>query len=306
VPPDGTPDSRPTQPSEAPHRPGAGELWGESWYFDFALADASLGGYVRLELYPNAGSAWFWAFVAGDGRPLVAVRDHEVPLPRGRDLEVRSEGLWSALNCEEPHEHWSIGLEAFAVAMDDPEEALGSEVGDRVALGLDLEWEATSELFVSELGSGYEQSCRVIGEVLVGAERIAFNGHGQRDHSWARREWWSSRWFWMAGRLADGRALYGLDARSDSCNVSTGYVSSGHALTPVEGFSVDTQRRPGRLPVAASVSLGGLGVQVSAVSHAPIALVDPLGRTSVLARSLCAFTATDGAEGAGWAAWLRP
>lgn len=63
------------------HEPGSEQWWNESWYFDFAAPDGSLGGYVRIGLYPNQGVAWYWACLVGEGRPLVTVVDHEVPLP---------------------------------------------------------------------------------------------------------------------------------------------------------------------------------------------------------------------------------
>ena len=47
-------------------------------------------------------------------RPLVLVRDHDVPLPGGRSLEVRTSGLWADHTCETPLEHWTVGVEAFA------------------------------------------------------------------------------------------------------------------------------------------------------------------------------------------------
>ena len=72
---------------EGRHEPTTDPLWNESWYFDFATTDGAVGGYVRLGLYPNQRSAWYWAYLVGDGRPLVAVRDHEVPLPKGRRKE---------------------------------------------------------------------------------------------------------------------------------------------------------------------------------------------------------------------------
>ena len=75
------PSSSPT-PTSAPTRPGDERLWGESWYFDFIDRDGTLGGYVRLGLYPNLGVAWYWACLVGEGRPLVTVIDHEVPLPK--------------------------------------------------------------------------------------------------------------------------------------------------------------------------------------------------------------------------------
>ena len=49
-----------------------------------------------------------------------------------------------ALECEQPLDHWTVGLEAFGLAFDDPGEVLGRGHGDRAALGLDLEWETAS------------------------------------------------------------------------------------------------------------------------------------------------------------------
>ena len=80
----------------------------------------------------------------------------EVAAPRGRDFDVRGPGLWLSLVCEAPGEHWSIGLEAFALAVDEPDD----ERGDVVALGLDVEWEAPGWLH---------------GELLVGDERHAID-----------------------------------------------------------------------------------------------------------------------------------
>src|SRR5205823_155516 len=115
------------------HQHGPEPLWSESWYFDFANADGTLGGYVRLGLLPNERRAWYWAYLVGEGRPLVAVRDHEAPLPTGGALEVRAEGLWAELVCETPDDHWSINLEAFGVALDDPAEASRGRRGDGTA-----------------------------------------------------------------------------------------------------------------------------------------------------------------------------
>ena len=41
-----------------------------------------------------------------------------MPLPR-QGLEVRADGLWAELWCETPLEHWTYGLEAFGVRVDD-------------------------------------------------------------------------------------------------------------------------------------------------------------------------------------------
>ena len=178
----------------------------ESWAFDFFSADGSLGGFVGITFRPRAGIGWYWAGLVGDGRPYLLVRDLEAPLPRQPgSRDVRSEGLWANINCEVPFEHWSLGLEAFGVALDDPDQALAGERGDRVALGLDLEWEAGAELVGDE--RRYAQPGTVHGEVLVGGggvETIAFDGHGWRRHAREAVDSLTPARSWLGGRLDDG------------------------------------------------------------------------------------------------------
>lgn len=161
----------------------------EFWSFDFCAPDAGLGGFVGLTLHPPPRPrAWYWAALVGAGRPYLLVRDLEVDAPRRPgSRELRADGLWADVNCETPFDHWSLGLEAFGVAMDNPDEALGDERGDRTGLGLDLEWEVVGPIVGGE--GDYAQPCDVHGEILVGAgpavETIAFEGHGWRRHTWA-------------------------------------------------------------------------------------------------------------------------
>jgi hypothetical protein len=135
-----------------------------AWLCEFARADG-LAGFVRLDV--RDALAWYWTYLVGvpghDG--VVVVRDHEV-LPPRNGLEIRAEGLWAELWCEAAGEHWTFGLEAFGIRLDAPEEALrpGGEIGERVAVGLDLEWE-TPDI--------------VHGDVLVGRERWTIEARGR-------------------------------------------------------------------------------------------------------------------------------
>lgn len=187
---------------ERRHPPGPEPLWNEAWGFDWAARDGRLGGFVRLVLYPNLGVAWYWACLAGEGRPLVVVLDHDVPLPR-TGLEVRSEGLWAAHNLETPLDHWSLGCEAFAVGIDDPTEIDGDLRGDRVPFGHDLEWETDGPVVADPAGGRYDMPCRVTGEVLVGHEVVEVDAPGWRDHTWGLAPWWTSSWR-RAWSAADG------------------------------------------------------------------------------------------------------
>lgn len=178
----------------------------ETWAFDFTVPDASLAGFVALTFLPRLRVAWYWAGLVGAGRPYLLVRDQELTLPRRPAArEVRGEALWAAINCETPHEHWSLGLEAFGVSLADPDEALGAERGDRTGLGLDLEWEATGPVVGGE--GDYEQPCQVHGEVLVGTgrapETLPVVGSGWRRHAWGAVDWLAPRWS-LRGQWEDG------------------------------------------------------------------------------------------------------
>src|SRR3954464_10408012 len=86
-------------------RPPAGpeELWGESWYLDWAAADCSYGGYVRLGLYPNLGKSWGGIALVGQARPLVLTVEHELPCPEGAAaLDVSAGGTAVAISWPEP------------------------------------------------------------------------------------------------------------------------------------------------------------------------------------------------------------
>ncbi len=152
------------------------------WLLDFVAGDSAGGegtgddqgiaGFVRLELRADEQIAWYWTYLVGvpDVDGIVVVRDHEVLLPR-QGLEIRADGLWAELTCETPREHWTFGLESFGIRLDAPGDALrvGGEIGDRLAVGLDLEW---------EVGAGGPPAGIVHGEVLVDRARHMIDGVG--------------------------------------------------------------------------------------------------------------------------------
>jgi hypothetical protein len=279
---------------ERPKRPGPEALWADSWYVDFSGPDG-LGGFVRLSLYPNVGDgagggvAWWWTYLVRPGAPLVAVRDHEVALPRG-GLEIRADGLWAELVCETPLEHWSIGLEAFGVAFDDPAEAWRSEWGDRMAVGLELEWEALSPprpVPGPGSGQGYVQAGRVTGTVLLEEERIAIDRRGLRIRSWGVSDWWTGAPPGPGGVVAHWAAS--LDTRGR-------FVIFGPSAELVE-VSAD----PDGVPVRARYDLDGERWEATVLGAAPVLVTGPRGSVR-LARGLCRVTGP-GHDGTGWAEW---
>jgi hypothetical protein len=241
------------------------------------------------------GLAWYHAYLCGPARLLVAVIDHEVPLP-STDLEIRTTGLWATHICETPLDHWTVGLEAFALEVDDPGDLYGRQLGRSVPLGYDLEWEAVAVADDrSGPGVGYHQHCRVSGEVLVGDRSIDLDGSGHREHRWGPASEWDQRWFRARGRLDDGTRfaahLPGGDLAS-ACGSLDG--------APVEVDAVAQRTAAPGVPRDATVVLGGCELRLEALAVTTLELVDPEGRRTRAPRAMCRVAAAGGRTGAGW------
>lgn len=287
--------------AELAHVPGPELRWSESWTFDFWDEDGTLGGWSRLALLPNADTAWYHAFLTGPDRQLVAVIDTDVPLPQ-EGLEIRTEGLWATHICETPHDHWTIGLEAFGVGLDDPAELYGRQFGDRVPLGFDLEWEATAPPDDrSDPTVRYHQACRVSGEVLVGAEVIDFDGSGRRHRTWGPRQCWDARWFRVHGMLDDGTTFTAAVVDGDIASAGGSVDHRPAVVTEVsESMGADG------IPAGGRVRIGALEIGIDPVSPTPFRLTDLEGRTTDAPRALSRMTSADGRSGFGWAEWNVP
>lgn len=288
---------------EAAHPPGPELRWSESWTFDFWSPTGSIAGWARLVVLPNLDIAWYHAFLVGSHRQLVAVIDTEVPLPRPGTLEIRTTGLWATHICETPNDHWTVGLEAFGLGLDDPAELYGRQYGDSVPLGFDLEWEQEGPVDpTTDPTVTYHQPCRVSGEILVGAEGIDFDGHGRRERHWGPRQGWDARWFRAHGRLDDGTIF--TVAVVDGDLAGAGGSIDG---VPVEVAEVRESMGADGIPRGGRVRLGSLTLDLEALSTTPLALLDAESRRTLVPRALCQVSASgDRRRGVGWAEWNVP
>jgi len=277
----------PAPRDERPHPVPAGvDGWAEAWTFDFATADAHLAGRVRFVRLPD--HAWYEAVLAGAHRSLLAVLDHEVPF-RSSPFEVRTTGLWADHVCEEPFEHWTLGLEAFALGVDDPGELLGRQHGDQVPLGFDLEWEADGPVLddpPAPGATGYGVPCRVHGEVLVGQASVDVEAVGHRTHRWGRPD----ETGWSLAGTVEGGERWVVHAGPDGSVVRV--VAAGGEVRTVDARP-DLRRDRRGLPLASSV-----GDDLAAEVLAPVPVPLPGGR--VHASALCRLRAADGRTGVGW------
>ncbi|MDZ4827657.1 MAG: hypothetical protein SGJ13_14515 [Actinomycetota bacterium] len=279
---------------DAPHPPGADPWWSEAWHLDAASADGT-GLTVRLECFPNQNVAWVWTYLVLPDRPgPVVVRDHEVPLPR-QGLEVRAEGLWVELWCEAPLDHWTYGLEAFGLRLDDPADALREEIGERVPVGLDIEWEAAGAPHTRAAVwpvEGFVQPGIVHGEVLLGRSRIELDCTGERRRSWGVRDFTAPCWT-VAGEVGD--LTFHV---AQTGGTTDGFVGD----RAVEKARMETHRNTDGLPVAGRcVVADEWEIDIEVLGLAPVMLAPG----APLARALCQYTI--GSEsGVGWSTWFDP
>ena len=301
----------PDPTDEQRHRPDDTELWNESYYFDWFSEDLSLGGYVRIGFYPNLQRVWYWACLVGPDRPLVTVIEHDVPLPSSAtSLEVRHEGLWADHTVETPNEHMSINLESFALQLDDPAEVYHDPRGERVPFGFELDFFTDRAAYLwPPVTPRYEIPCRVHGDVMIGDERIEFDGWGQRDHSWgAARDWWSMSWNWTAGRLEDGTRWHSAGGffPGDPWGVAYELPGGSGELIEHDKVWVEVEEGRERLPTRSRTAFGRLDLAYEPVAHSPVLLEHPDGRRARFARAMTRVEAADGRTGAAWIEWNQP
>ena len=164
---------------DRPH-PDAGV---EEWVFT-AWLPGGTAGLVTAYRRPVAANGWYWSALARRNEPILHVGEWDVP-PRTDPLLVKAHGLWAEHVCERPMEQWTVANETFAVALDDPAEALGRGYGTPSAIALDLEWYADGP---ARRGTdGYVQDGVVHGLVELGDGPLSLaEAPARRWHRWGR------------------------------------------------------------------------------------------------------------------------
>lgn len=296
---------RPGAEDEDSHPPGDEPLWSESWYFDFADLRQDVGGWIRLGLIPNQGHAWINALLCGPGMPTVAVLDFEVALPddhtrvRTHDAEVRMEVV-------EPLRTFRVTVRAQGQAYDDPAALLRGEAGRSVAVDFDLTWSTDGVPYQYRVSPRYEIPCRVTGSVTADGRTIELaQVQGQRDHSWAPRDWWAMDWVWSALHLDDGTHLHGVDIHIPGMPpLAVGYLQQpGQPLLELEQIATNATFAPDGLPLTAQLGFDDLAVDITLRGHAPVLLSSPDGRLSRFPRAWGTVETPDGRTGVGWIEW---
>ncbi len=176
------PPSAPVR-DEGEHTPTDDPRWQEAHRVDAVFPAARVALSLLVAKYPVRGHATFHAAMLRLGEDPVVVVEFDVPLP-SRGWEIRASGLWADHVCETPMDHWSYGLEAFGLSIDNPTELLGTALGDRVPLGWELEFEARAAAQFTGSATRYGQVGSVHGVLLEHQRTSDVDGYGVRSHWW--------------------------------------------------------------------------------------------------------------------------
>ena len=264
------------------------EATGDTVTFSFGDTSAQLYGLARLGLSRADGGrrGSVLALLFAGREPVAAVARGALALPDDAGWDRIEVDALSA-TVEAPLERWTVSFGAgdghgFALEFSALGGAAALEAGDAVA----------------RLGgmAGYEQPCSVRGTVRVGGRERAFDGLGQRGHSWGDAGWeriglartvaaWTLR---TSASVTAIRPAGATDHASESawaalwesdveqpkrperqnaigirdCRVSTTYDAEGHARRAgLELWSADAdwpRRASGEVLCGSSLDLGEL------------------------------------------------
>lgn len=163
----------------------------QRWGFEAVFDGGTLAVSVAVGRDLATGRGWYRAVVAGVGRRPVVVVDPDLALPSQRaSLEFRAPGLWCDHAADRPlpawpstptppggeagpWPHWTLGAEAFGIAVDDPWEVWGRGYGERTPVGLDL----SIDVVAAPGGGPWHVAAGIAdGEVLIADERHEVHG----------------------------------------------------------------------------------------------------------------------------------
>jgi hypothetical protein len=299
---------QPNASDEDAHQPADAELWSESWYFDFADPGQDVDGWLRLGLIPHQGHAWINALLCGPHLPTIAVLDFEAALPADH-TRVRTEDVDPRLEATEPLQSYRVSLRGRGEAYDDPGDLLRGVSGRPVDAAMELTWTTAGTPYQYRLSTRYEIPCTVSGTVTADGHSFAFAAvPGQRDHSWAARDWWSMEWVWSALHLDDGTHVHGLDLRIPGAPpLAAGYVQRDGHVVELDAVVARVEFGDDDLPVGTTLELtpDGTIVTIQVRGHAPVLLRSADGRISRFPRAWATVSTADGRSGVGWLEWNR-
>lgn len=299
---------------EGAHRPDPdAPLWSESHYMDAISDDGTVGVYARLGDTANLEVSMMSFAITRPGRPSIILNDTAAPPPTRGDLTftVEAPTYTASFEVTDPVKAYTVDFEGTAYTCPDEGAILRGEPGAPTRIKAELTWLTDGIDYQWSVTTRYEMPCRVTGTISIDGEEFAFAGDGQRDHSWAARDWWGSTWMWNAFRLDDGEGLTGgtkiHSVVMDGMDYAFGYVQKDEAITELStGASEAEYDGDGRM-TGARIRLDGVDLEFTVIptAYANLLLTSAEGKVAHFIRAMADFAASDGRTGRGWIEWER-
>lgn len=159
----------------------------EEWWFSAWATDGAFGLLSWWRLVGDVG--WYWSALARRGEPLLHMTEWSVPR-RADPMIAKAPEMWAEIECVAAFDQWTVGNEMYAVALDDPNDALGRAHGHVTPVAMDLEWYAIApaeplEPAASGAGRGYRQRGVLHGVVELPVDAMAITEvAADRWHRW--------------------------------------------------------------------------------------------------------------------------
>jgi hypothetical protein len=220
--------------------------WSDSLYFN--AWDPSTGAFLmtRMAVLPNAGEVTAGIVVWLDGTPAYGYN---------RTLDHLPASDWDVMSVEGLSYRMLAACRTWAVQLSDGGNLAHLEWD---GLGPPVHYDDGLQPLPRAVAWGhYEQSCRVRGDLVVAGRRIAFDGFGQRDHSWGYRHWAGlHQWHWVTGSFGADRAfnLFEVHAHDGSISVN-GFVHDRGTDRFITSAQRDMQRGATGAPAAYRIAL---------------------------------------------------
>lgn len=239
------------------HEPGEEKYWSESHYFHFV--DEDVQGHGRIGFYPNREQANVWMFLV-EGETIYWVADEVVPPENVHGLCARQEEYTYGHFPETVGEEWRVEWRGTATKSTDPADVLAGR-GEPASVDVELTLTDRHDLFYYSDGVAgsahegdddrYEVTCDVEGTAELDGRTVDVEGPGQRDHSWAPREWaGDAEWLYVSGAFDDGTAYHHTTAwlagHPEEPVYRNGYWFDGETVSPLTDAEVRADPQFGR------------------------------------------------------------
>lgn len=218
------------------------EHWRESWYLNFFDHEQELYGVAWMGVRPNVGHGEAMFAVGKGNRFLIRFEDFRIPIPADIGGERVAVGPLR-FDVIEPYRHWKITYESG---------------DDRV----ELEWRALTAVYNWEFQRTsrswhYQHPGTIVGEMTIGGKRYSFEGYGERDRAWGRRD---NSYFncvhWITAQFPQGRFVHAMHSRHAAGTDMFGFVQDEGRASLISDLGLDVAYAyRGGVPVRANLDI---------------------------------------------------